>query len=140
MMPISGTNLAVDERELDEKFMRASGPGGQNVNKVASAVRLRFDARNSPSLPEPVRARLLRLAANRISADGFLTIEASRFRTQERNRQDARDRLAALIRQAAVRPKPRRPTQPSRAARKRRLDSKRHRSRTKQLRRSTSDD
>ena len=132
--------LAIDESELEEKFVRSSGPGGQNVNKVATAVQLRFDVRNSPSLPEPIRQRLLHIAANRISTEGVLTIEANRFRTQERNRQDARDRLADLIRQATIRPKPRRPTKPSQAARRRRLDNKRRRSQLKQSRRSTGDE
>ena len=127
--------ISIDPRELDEKFVRSSGPGGQNVNKVATAVQLRFDVRRSPSLPEAVRQRLLLLATNRISSDGILLIEASRFRTQEQNRQDARDRLVAMVRQATVKPKPRKPTKPSAAARKRRIESKKQRGDLKRSRR-----
>src|SRR6187549_2095068 len=106
MIRITDT-ISIDEAELTESFVRASGPGGQNVNKVATAVQLRFDIPNS-SLPAPIRARLLRLAGSRLSADGVLTIDARRFRTQEQNREDARERLAALIRQAVEPPRPRR--------------------------------
>src|SRR5947207_11123768 len=119
--------ISLDERELEERFIRASGPGGQNVNKLASAVQLRFDVRHSPTLPEDVRARAERLAGRRLTRDGVLVITAQRHRTQERNRQDARDRLFALIRQAAVPPVPRRPTKPTKAARERRIESKKHR-------------
>lgn len=128
-------SLQIPDEELHETFVRTSGPGGQNVNKVATAVQLRFDVRGSPSLPEAVRQRLLKLAASRITNEGVLVIEAQRFRSQEQNRADARQRLAALIRQATVAPKTRRATKPSRAAKEKRLESKRRRSETKQLRR-----
>jgi ribosome-associated protein len=127
-------DLAIDEEELQEEFAQATGPGGQNVNKVASAVRLRFDAARSPSLPEEVRARLLRLAGQRATADGVIIIHARRFRTQEQNRADARARLIELIRRAAVAPRPRRPTRPSQAAQLRRLEAKRRRSQLKRAR------
>lgn len=127
-------NLAVDEKELEERFVAASGPGGQNVNKVATSVQLRFDVAHSASLPEAVRERLLHLAARRISADGILTVEAHRFRTQERNREDARQRLAELIRAALTPPKKRRPTRVTAAAQARRLESKVRRGRVKRLR------
>ena len=133
-------NIALDESEIQIEFTRASGPGGQNVNKVATAARLRFDVRHSPSLPDDVRQRLIRLAGQRVTADGVLVIEARRFRTQERNRQDALDRLVALIRQAAAKPKRRRKTQPTLASRQRRLEGKRRRSQIKRLRRPTSRD
>jgi ribosome-associated protein len=126
--------ISIDERELEERFVRASGPGGQNVNKVSTAVELRFDVGRSPSLPEGVRARLSRLAGRRLSDEGILVIRADRFRTQERNREDARERLAELIRQAAVVPKRRVPTKPSRAAKERRHEEKAKRSRVKRLR------
>jgi ribosome-associated protein len=130
-------DLAIDEREIDEKFVHASGPGGQNVNKVATSVQLRFDIRHSSSLPDQVRERLLRLAARRVSAEGVLIIEAHRFRTQEQNRQDARQRLAALILQATKIPKPRRPTKATRASQTRRIESKVRHGQIKRLRRST---
>jgi ribosome-associated protein len=126
--------LRLDEAEISESFIRASGPGGQNVNKVASAVQLRFDARHSPSLPPPVRERLERLAGNRVSQDGVLIITARRFRSQERNRADALDRLVALIGRAATPPRRRRPTRPSAASRERRLADKVQRARLKQQR------
>lgn len=133
MIPITSA-ISLDDSELHETFIRASGPGGQNVNKVATAVQLRFDARHSPSLPDAVRARLLRLAGKRVNAEGVLLIEAARFRTQEQNRADARARLIALIRQAALPPKSRRKTKPSRAAKERRLEGKKRRSAVKILR------
>lgn len=119
-------SIVIDESELTERFIHASGPGGQNVNKVATAVELRFDAQRSPSLPEPVRTRLAALAGKRISGEGILVITARRFRSQARNREDARARLAALIEAAATPPTPRRATRPSRGAKRRRLDDKRH--------------
>jgi ribosome-associated protein len=126
--------ISIDERELDERFIRASGPGGQNVNKLASAVQLRFDVRRSPSLPHGVRERLERLAGRRLTRDGVLVIAAQRHRTQERNRQDALDRLIELIRRAAVPPTPRRPTKPPARARERRLATKKYRAGIKNLR------
>src|SRR5215475_13291638 len=127
-------SISIAERELEEHFIRAPGPGGQNVNKLASAVELRFDVRRSPSLSEDVRARLERLAGSRLTRDGVLVITAQRHRTQERNRQDALDRLIDLIRQATIAPKPRRPTKPTKAARARRLEGKKRRSGVKRLR------
>jgi ribosome-associated protein len=127
-------SIAIDESELDETFIRASGPGGQNVNKLATAVQLRFDVRRSPSLPGDVRTRLERLAGRRLTTDGVLVITAQRHRTQERNRQDARERLFALIRQAAVAPVKRRPTRPTKASRERRIEGKKRRGAIKGLR------
>jgi ribosome-associated protein len=126
--------IAIDERELEERFIRASGPGGQNVNKLSSAVQLRFDVRHSPNLSADVRARLERLAGSRLTRAGVLVITAQRHRTQERNRQDALERLIELIRRAAVAPIPRRPTRPTAGSRERRLESKERRSRLKGLR------
>ena len=123
--------LAIEESELEERFVRASGPGGQNVNKVATAVQLRFDPGHSPSLTEEVRARLRALAGNRVTTDGVLVIDARRHRTQAQNREDARERLAELLRQALVRPKRRRKTRPTKGSVEKRMQSKRKRSETK---------
>lgn len=133
MLPISA-NLTIPDNELAETFVRASGPGGQNVNKVASAVELRFDVARSPSLPEPVRARLLARRDRRLTADGVLVIQASRFRDQARNREDARTRLAELVRSALHVPKRRIATKPTRAAKERRLAEKKLRAKHKQTR------
>jgi len=126
--------IAIDERELQIDFVRASGPGGQNVNKVATAAQLRFDVANSPSLPDDVRARLLRQAATRINSEGELVIDARRFRSQERNREDAIERLVELVRKATLVPKKRRPTKPTAAAKRRRLEEKKKRGADKRLR------
>ena len=135
MIRINDT-LSIDDAELEERFMRASGPGGQHVNKVSTAVELRFDVLGSPSLAPPVRARLARLAGRRLTNEGVLVLRADRFRTQEQNRADARQRLVELIAEAAVPPKPRIKTRPSLGSKERRLESKSKRSTTKQRRRS----
>ena len=127
-------DISLDPDELDWRFVRAGGPGGQKVNKTSSAVQLRFDLARSPSLPEPVRARLARLAGRRLAADGVLMIDARRFRTQARNRDDALDRLCALIRAAEAEPRARRPTRVPTAERRRRLADKRRRARLKAAR------
>jgi ribosome-associated protein len=134
MIPVT-PRIAIDEDAIEEVFLRAGGPGGQNVNKVASAVQLRFDAAGSPSLDEPTQARLRRLAGRRMTADGTVIITARRFRTQERNRADAYERLIDLIRRAAEPGKRRVPTRPTAASRERRRDAKLARGRTKRLRR-----
>jgi len=126
--------IELDEREIQEDFVRASGPGGQNVNKVSTAVQLRFDVAHSPSLPEPVRVRLMALAGRRLTQDGILILEAERYRSQRRNRDDALERLLALIREACEVETPRRPTRPTLASKKRRLDSKQRWGETKKLR------
>ena len=126
--------IYISERELEEHFIRASGPGGQNVNKLSTAVQLRFDVRRSPSLPEGVRARLMQMAGRRVSGEGVLVINAQTFRTQTQNRRDARERLFDLIRRAAQVPKARRATKPSRREKKKRLERKKIHGRTKSLR------
>src|SRR5262249_17960781 len=139
MLPIAGSVL-LDEGEIEESFVRASGPGGQNVNKVATAVQLRFDLRHSPSLPPAVRERAERLAGRRLTRDGILVITAPRYRSQERSRRDALDRWTELTRRAVPPPPPRRPTRPGAAAERRRLQAKTRRAAIKELRRPTAGD
>ncbi len=134
MIEITGT-ISLDPCEIEESFIRSPGPGGQRVNKVATAVQLRFDLRRSPSLPEEVRARAERLAGRRLTKDGVVVITAARFRSQERNREDALARLVELLREAARRPAARKPTRPSAGAKRRRLDDKTRRGAIKRLRR-----
>lgn len=134
MIPVTA-KISLDEAEIAEFFVRSSGPGGQNVNKVASAVQLRFDARHSPSLPAEVRSRLERLAGSRLTRDGVIVITAQRHRAQARNREDALARLVDLIRRAAVPLIKRRATRPPAAARERRIESKKRRAGIKRLRR-----
>lgn len=128
-------DIAISESDIQVKFVRSTGPGGQNVNKVSTAAQLRFDVKNAP-LPDDLRTRLISLAGKKMTEQGKLLIIASRFRTQDRNRQDAYDRLAALIRRAAIPPKVRKPTVPTQASNERRLKSKRHRGKIKQTRKS----
>jgi ribosome-associated protein len=130
--------IAIDEREIKEEFVRASGPGGQNVNKVSTAVKLRFNVVKSPSLPDDIRARLIRLAGKRMTDKGVLVIDARRFRTQERNRQEALERLVRLIEKASRIPKRRKKTRPSKASKQRRLDEKHRRGEIKRMRKPVS--
>jgi ribosome-associated protein len=134
MLRVTDT-IAIDESELSESFVRASGPGGQNVNKVSSAVQLRFDARRSPSLPNDVAVRLMRLAGKRLTKDGVIVIVAQAHRDQTRNRAEARERLVELIREAAAKPKPRRATKVPKAVKRQRLETKKHRADIKRQRR-----
>jgi ribosome-associated protein len=139
MLQITPT-IVIDDAEIEERFVRSSGPGGQNVNKVATAVQLRFDAGRSRSIDDEVRGRLKTLAGSRMTADGVVVIDSRAFRTQAQNREAARERLVELLRQAAVRPKRRRKTRPSRASKLQRLDAKRQRASTKERRRSVAGD
>ena len=135
MIRITDT-ISIDESEIEESFVRSSGPGGQNVNKLSTAVQLRFDVRRSPSLPNDVAIRLMRLAGKRMTKDGVLVLIAQNHRTQERNRAEALERLIALVQEAAVRPIQRRPTRPTKASRERRIEGKKRRSGIKSLRQS----
>lgn len=134
-----GHGITLDTAEFEWRFVRASGPGGQNVNKLATAAELRWDVRRSTNLPDAVRMRLEALAGSRLTADGVLIIQAQRHRTQERNRSDALERLVALVKQAAIPPTPRKKTKPTRASKRRRLEGKRRESKKKNLRRSLED-
>ena len=129
-------SISIDESEIEESFVRSSGPGGQNVNKLSTAVQLRFDVRRSPSLPNDVAVRLMRLAGKRMTKDGVLVLIAQNHRTQERNRAEALERLVELIQQAAVKPIPRRATKPTKASKERRIEGKKRRSGIKNLRQS----
>lgn len=135
MIQVSPT-LAIDEREIQEDFIRAEGPGGQNVNKVSTVVQLRFDVLRSPSLPERVRQRLLTIAGSRLTKDGVLIITARRFRTQVQNREDALKQLIDLLRRAEIRPKPHLKTKPTLASKRKRVEDKQHQGAKKRLRRS----
>ena len=128
-------DISLNENEIKVEFIRSSGPGGQNVNKVATAVQLRFDVANSPSLPEDVRKRIVIIAGKRVTEDGILIISARRYRSQDKNRKDASDRLLQLIRRAAMKPKIRRKTKPTKVSKQKRLESKRHRGQIKKTRR-----
>ena len=129
-------HISIGESEIEESFVRSSGPGGQNVNKLSTAVQLRFNVRRSPSLPNDVAVRLMRLAGRRMTKDGVLVLIAQNHRTQERNRAEARERLVELIREASVKPVPRRPTKPTKASKERRIEGKKRRSGIKNLRQS----
>ncbi len=135
-----GDRIVLDEREIVERFVRSSGPGGQHVNKVATAVQLRYDLKHSRSIPDEVRTRLIRLAGNRVTSEGVLVLEARRFRSREKNRRDARERLLALIRKASAPPRPRRKTTPSQQSRERRLSDKRRHGEVKRKRGGVSDE
>lgn len=139
MIPVTD-KVTLDERDIELQFVRASGPGGQNVNKVATAVQLRFTVDGVSGLPEDVRTRLRRLAGRRLAAHGTVVIDARRYRTQERNREDAVERLVELVRRATQKPKARKPTRPSAGARQRRLDEKKRRGSIKRLRRQKPDE
>ena len=138
MIPVTD-DIALDERDIEESFIRASGPGGQNVNKLATSAQLRFDT-SKAALPDDARARLTRLAGQRLTKEGVIVIHAQRFRTQERNRADAIDRLLQLLREALIRPTPRRPTKPSFGSKQRRLEGKKRRSDVKAKRNVRFDD
>lgn len=133
-------SLSIDEAEIQVDLIRSSGPGGQNVNKVATAVQLRFDVLHSPSLPDDVKERLIRIAGNRITSEGVLVLDARRFRSQERNRLDSIRRLINLVQKALVKPKVRKPTQPSLAAKEARINEKKKRGEIKRIRHSNPDD